>query len=225
MAAAEDPLNTYTHLPIYLDPSTKTIHPQSPTSSSDPLLTTITRINDLHTSFKSLDTPNSVPPPPLPLNPKRTANINKLRESAAASARKGNNTEAARLLTFALDMAAGRPDWEPVGLKREELAVCYLARAGAHAEIGEWVDARRDAQCSVECKAGPTVTPQGQRVMGNPKAFLIAGKSLLEMGRTEEAVQWLERAIEVEGTQQEDCKFLVKMLEEAREKLTREEAA
>lgn len=179
----------------------------------------VAMINDLHTQFKTLETANNVPPPPIPVNPKRTAQINKLRESAGQAAKKGSNAEAVRLLTYALDMASARPDWEPVGLKREELAACYLARAAANAENRDWVDAHRDAVCSTECKKGPQVTPQGQRILGNPKAFMVAGKALLEMGRTDEAVAWLQKGVETEGTQTDDCKALVKLLEEAKKRL------
>lgn len=221
MAATEDALETYTHLPIHIDPTTKALHVTS--SSDKPIHDAVSLINELHTQFKSLETPNNIPPPPIPVNPKRTAQINKLRETAGQAAAKKNNAEAVKLLTYALDMAAARPDWEPVGLKREELAACYLGRAAAYAEMREWVDAYRDAVCSTECKRGPTVTPQGQRIMGNPKAYLIGGKALMEMGRTEEAVKWLEKALEVEGREQDDCKFLVKMLEEARVKAEVEE--
>ncbi|ETN43738.1 uncharacterized protein HMPREF1541_02897 [Cyphellophora europaea CBS 101466] len=219
MATTDDALETYNHLPVHIDPSTKAV---SVNSSDKAVQDAVALVNDLHTQFKSLETANNIPPPPVPVNPKRTAQINKLRESAGQSAKKGNNAEAVRLLTFALDMASARPDWEPVGLKREELAICYLARAAANAELREWVDAWRDAQCSTECKKGPSQTPQGQRILGNPKAFTIGGKALLEMGRTEEAVQWLEKGVETEGTQTDDCKAMEKLLQEARAKLQAE---
>lgn len=215
MSITDDALETYTHLPVHIDPATKQV---SVTSSDRAVQDAVTLVNELHTQFKSLETANNVPPPPVPVNPKRTAQINKLRESAGQAMVKKNYAEAARLLTFAVDMALARPDWEPVGLKREELAACYLARAAAHAESREWVDAHRDALCSTECKKGPSVTPQGQRVLGNPKSFMIAGKALLEMGRIDEAVAWLEKGVETEGTQTEDCKNLVKLLEEAKQR-------
>merc|ERR1712098_413317 len=134
MATTDDALETYNHLPVHIDPSTKAV---SVNSSDKAVQDAVALVNDLHTQFKSLETANNIPPPPVPVNPKRTAQINKLRESAGQSAKKGNNAEAVRLLTFALDMASARPDWEPVGLKREELAICYLARAAANAELRE----------------------------------------------------------------------------------------
>ena len=219
MASPEDAFNSYNHLPIHIDPSTK----QVIASSSDKTVQeAVAMVNDLHNQFKNLTTPNHAPPPPIPVDPKRTANINKLRESAGQAAVKKNNAEAIRLLTFALDMASSRPDWEPSGLKREELATCYLARAASYAELREWVDAYRDALCSTECKKGPSQTPQGQRVMGNPKAFLIGGKALMEMGKTAEAVDWLEKALDIEGNQQEECKYLASMLDDAKSRLNYE---
>ena len=219
MATTDDALETYTHLPIHIDPATKQVSVMSSDKSAQDA---VAIVNDLHTQFKSLETANNVPPPPMPVDPKRTAAINKLRESAGQSAKKGNNAEAVRLLTVALDMATARPDWEPVGLKREELAICYLARAAAHAENRDWVNAHRDAVCSTECKKGPQRTQQGQMIPGNPKAWIVGGKALLEMGRTQEAVDALEKGSEIEGTQSDDCKALSRLLDEARKKLESE---
>lgn len=223
MATAEDSFNTYSQLPIHLDQTTKRIHATSTSAGPADLESAINLVNELHDQFKKLETPNGVPAAPLPINPQRGHQINKLREAAGQAATKKNYADAVRNLGFAIDMAAQRPDWEPVGLKREELAACYLARAAMYAEQREWVDAYHDAMSSAECKKGPTVTPQGQKIAGNPKAFLIGGKALLEMGRTDEAVQWLEKAIEVEGTQQDDSKHLIQMLQEAKEKQKSEE--
>lgn len=219
MATTDDALETYTHLPIHIDPATKQVSVMSPDKSAQEAAAIV---NDLHTQFKSLETANNVPPPPMPVDPKRTAAINKLRESAGQAAKKGNNAEAVRFLTVALDMATSRPDWEPVGLKREELAICYLARAAAYAENRDWVNAHRDAVCSTECKKGPQRTQQGQLIPGNPKAWIVGGKALLEMGRTQEAVDALEKGFEIEGTHSDDCKALLRLLEEAKKKLETE---
>jgi translocation protein SEC72 len=223
MASSDDALETYNHLPIHVDPATKQI---SASTSDKSLLNAIALVNDIYTQSKTLENANGVPPPPMPVNPKRSAQIQKLRESATQASKKGSHAEAVRLLSFAIDMASARPDWEPVGLKRDELAGCYLSRALAYAELREWVDALRDAKCSTECKKGPTVTPQGQRIYGNPKAFTVGGKALLEMGRTEEAVEWLENGVQTEGNQgTDDTKNLAKMLDDAKEKLDKESPA
>ena len=215
MATTDDSLETYTHLPIYVDPASKSV---SVSSSDRAVQDAIVHVNALHASFKKLETPNNLPPPPMPVDPKRSAQIQKLRESAGAAARKGNHAEAIRLLTYAIDMAASRPGWEPSGLAREELAVCYFARAAANMESRNWVEGWKDAECSTECKKGPQTTPQGQRIPGNPQAFMIGAKCLMEMSRFEDAVRWLERAVEVEG-KEGPGQELVKMLGEARKKV------
>jgi translocation protein SEC72 len=216
MATTDDALETYTHLPIHIDPASKSL---SVTSSDRAVQDAISHVNSLHSSFKKLETPNNLPPPPMPVDPKRSAQIQKLRESAGAAARKGNHVEAIRLLTFAIDMAASRPGWEPAGLVREELAVCYFARGAANMESKNWVEGWKDAECSTVCKSGPQQTPQGQRVPGNPQAFLIGGKCLMEMGRNEEAVKWLEKALDVEGREGPPGQELMKMLAEAKKKV------
>ena len=215
MATTDDSLETYTHLPIHVDPASKSV---SVTSSERAVQDAITQVNALHASFKKLETPNNIPPPPMPVDPKRSANIQKLRENAGAAARKGNHAEAISLLTVAIKMAAGRPGWEPSGLAREELAVCYFARAAANMESRNWVEGWKDAECSTECKKGPQTTPQGQRIPGNPQAFMIGARCLMEMSMVEEAVKWLERAVEIEG-KEGPGQDLFKFLGEARKKV------
>jgi translocation protein SEC72 len=214
MATTDDALDTYTHLPIQIDSASKQV---STNSTDKAVQDAIAMVNTLHTSFKSLETAN-VPPPPLPVNPKRSAQINKLRESAGQSAKKGHYQDAIRMLTVAIEMAATRPAWEPSGLVREELSLCYLARAAANTESNNWVEGWKDAECSTECKKGPQVGPQGQRIPGNPRAYILGARCLIEMSRFDDAIKWLERAIEVEGKDQPDCAQLVQMLQEARQK-------
>ena len=100
-----DPLETYTHIPIHLDPSTKTLSlPGS--SSSYPRAThdALTALNALHTQLKTLETPSQIPPPPVPVNPKRSAQIAKLRDAALSSHKKGDFGGAVRLWGYAIDM-------------------------------------------------------------------------------------------------------------------------
>jgi translocation protein SEC72 len=215
MATTDDALETYTHLPVHIDPASKRL---SVTSSDKSVQEAIAIVNALHGSFKNLETANNVPPPPVPVNPKRSAQINKLRESAGQSAKKGQFQEAIRLLGVAIDMAATRPGWEPSGLAREELGLCYLARAAANAEANNFVEGWKDAEASTECKRGPQTGPQGQKIPGNPRAFIIGGKCLMEMSRFDEAVKWFERAIEIEGRDGVDGAQLVLLLTEAKRK-------
>ncbi|RMD42481.1 hypothetical protein DV735_g2648, partial [Chaetothyriales sp. CBS 134920] len=214
MATTDDSLETYIHLPIHIDPASKAL---SVSSSDQAVQDAVAQVNALHTAFKKLETANNLPPPPMPPDPKRSAQIQKLRESAGTAARKGNYAEAIRLLTFAIDMAASRPGWEPSGLAREELAICYFARAAAHMESRNWVEGWKDAESSTECKRGPQTTPQGQKVPGNPQAFIVGGRCLIELTRYDEAVKWLERAIEIEG-KEGPGQELVKLLAQAKER-------
>ncbi len=215
-AAANDiDLDTYTHLPLQIDPASKTLslHPSSSTSSTDTasLLAALSSINQLHSALKTLDTPNSIPPPPVANNlptQKRTAQISKLRDAASTAQRKSQFQESVRLYTFAIDMAAGRPAWEPVALIREELSGLYRDRAQAHMGVRDWVEAWKDCEASVECKR-----PQGEK----GKVWYRGGKCLLEMGRYAEAVEWLERGADCEaGLQGEDGREMRALLEEVR---------
>jgi translocation protein SEC72 len=192
-AASDIDLDTYTHLPLQIDPASKTLSLHPSASANTSLQEALNTINHLHTTLKTLDTPNSIPPPPVPNNlptQKRTAQISKLREAASTAYRKSQFPESIRLYTFAIDMAAGRPSWEPVGLIREELSGLYRDRAQAHMGIREWVEGWKDCEASVECKR-----PQGEK----GKVWFRGGKCLLEMARYGEAVDWLERGVDCEG--------------------------
>lgn len=218
-----DPLETYNHVPLHIDPTSKTISASAPKSLDPATLTAIENLNSLHATLKTLETPNQIPPAPVPVLPKRSAQIAKLRDSAQAAHRKAQFADAARLWTFAIEMAGSRPAWEPAGLVREELSALYAGRAAAGIAQQRWVEAYKDAQMSTECKAGPAVGPQGQRGPGNTAAWVLGSRCLGEMGRWGEVVEWLERGVEVEGVgaggaagQGDDGKTMVKLLAEAR---------
>lgn len=214
-AAGDTDLDTYTHLPLQIDPATKTLSlPPSASTNNASLQEALNSINHLHTTLKTLDTPNSIPPPPLPNNlptQKRTAQITKLREAASTAYRKSQFPEAVRLYTFAIDMAAGRPSWEPIALIREELSGLYRDRAQAHMGIREWVEGWKDCEASAECKR-----PQGEK----GKVWWRGGKCLTEIGRFAEAVAWLEKGLDCENSLQgEEGRELRALLDEAKKKM------
>lgn len=209
--ATDDSLEFFEQIPLSIDPATKAI---SSSSKDRAIQDAIASLNALHTSLKSLDTP--VPPPPVPVNPKRSANIGKMRDSANAAFRKGQFQEAIRLWTFAIDMASQRPAWEPMGLQREELAALYLARSNSHVSAQNWVDGWKDAESSKECKKGLQTGPNNEKVPGNPKSYILGGKCLLEMSKWGEAVAWFEEGLEVEGEVGDDGKQMVTMLNAAK---------
>ncbi|KAI5295269.1 hypothetical protein KEM52_001859 [Ascosphaera acerosa] len=194
-------IDVYTHHSLVLDPQSKAI---SLPGASQEITAELEQLNKLHTSLLSLETPGNVPPPPLPVNPKRSNQITKLKESANQSLTKGAHTDAARLYTLAIDMALGRPLWEPANLVREELAVLYSNRAQAYVAQRMWPEGLVDAQTSISCSP-----------VKNTKAWYRGGKCLVEMTRWEEAKEWLEKAIEVETATSDGSKELQKLLDEA----------
>jgi translocation protein SEC72 len=104
-----------------------------------------------------------------------------------------SSQEAIKLYTYALEMALGRPGWEPASLVRDEASGLYANRAQAHMHAGMWAEGAADAKCSVELKRGP----------GNGKAWWRRGKCLVEMGRWEEAREWVKEGLDGEGNEAE----------------------
>ncbi len=195
---------TYTQLPLRMDPSSKAISSTIADDSNAALQDELVALNQLHRSVVGLE--SAVPPPPVPVNPKRSAQINKLRESGNASFRKGSYADAIRMYTFGLEMALGRPPWEPAGLVRDEVAGLYANRAQAYMAMQSWAEAMVDAGTSVEMKR-----------VGNAKGWWRRGKCLLEMGRLDEAKDWVGRALEFEGNEP-DLVALMKEIENLMER-------
>lgn len=181
--------DVFSPLPITIDPSTKALSSTDNSSSATAvaLRAELTTLNTLHRAMIGLDTPNSVPPPPVPVRPQRSQQIAKLREAGNASFKKGAHADAVRMYGLGIEMALGRAAWEPQGLVREEVAALLANRAQAHMAMREWADALVDADESVE-----------MRKVGNAKAWWRKGKCLMEMGRLEEAVKWLSDALDFE---------------------------
>lgn len=210
MASEIDIFNQY---PLHMDSASKAISlPQS--SANTPAQTEtvnaeLQELNALHRALIALDPPN-IPPPPLPINPKRSAQITKLRDSANAAFRKNQFPEAVRLYTFAIDMAISRPGWEPVSLAREELAGLYGNRAQAQMGQQAWPEGLVDAKSSIDSKP-----------MGNVKAWWRIGKCLAEMSRYDEAKNFLTKGLEIEGRDSEGGKELISLLEDVDSALQR----
>lgn len=191
--------STFTLLPLHLDPATKVISSTDPTIPS--LDTELNALNATHRTLLALDASHAVPPPPLPLNPKRSAAIQKMREQGNASLAKRatggsgpqqqqqHMQEAIKLYSYAIDMALKRPPWEPASIVRDELAILMSNRSQAHIGLQAWPEGATDAETSVEMKAAP----------GQGKAWWRRGRCLLEMGRLDEAAEWVDKALEVES--------------------------
>lgn len=200
-------VDLFTQYPLHLDPSSKAI--TLPSNSTDQINAELEELNFLHRCILNLDPPN-IPPPPLPINPKRSAQITKLRDTANTAYRKNNYEEAVRLYSFTIGMALARPGWEPVALARDELAGLYVNRAQAQMAIQAWPEALLDARCSIEC-----------REVGNVKGWWRVGKCLAEMGRREESREVLEKALEIEGKDGDGGKELLALMEEVEAALKR----
>ncbi|CAG9990468.1 unnamed protein product [Clonostachys byssicola] len=193
--------------PILMDPKSKAITTDPNTKASRALTAELELLNTLHRALVTSDSvpPSGVPPPPVPVNPKRGANITKLRDNGNAEYRKGRYAEAQKLYTLGIQMALGRPLWEPSALVREELSGLYSNRAQTHMALQNWPEGAVDAETSVEVKK-----------IGNAKAWWRRGKCLLEMGRLDEAASWVRGGLEVEGEEGE-LVALLKEIEAKRE--------
>jgi translocation protein SEC72 len=175
---------TFTLLPLTLDPSTKAV---STTTNTPPVTDHLDELNRFHRQILALETPNQNIPPPAPVNPKRSVQINKLRESGNASFKKGSFAEAIKMYDLAIRMALDRPPWEASGLVREELSALHGNRAQALMGLQNWPEAALDAKIGVEMKR-----------VGNVKGWWRRGQCLREMGLLEEARDWVRQGIEFE---------------------------
>ncbi|KOS21941.1 Translocation protein sec72 [Escovopsis weberi] len=193
-------LDHFDMLAIHMDPQSKAIQSSS---SSRALAAELEALNALHRAILNIEVPPGaiplVPPPPIPVNPKRTANISRLRDQGNQEYKKQRYGEAARLYTQGIGMALGRPLWEPSALVREEVSALLSNRAAAHIAVQNWPEGCVDAEASVEA-----------RRVGNAKGWWRRGRCLLEMGRLEEAREWVKRGLETEAEEGE----LVKVLKE-----------
>ncbi|KAI5298248.1 hypothetical protein KEM55_003625, partial [Ascosphaera atra] len=140
--------------------------------------------------------------------------ITKLKDSANQSLSKGTYIDAVRLYTLAIDMAIGRPPWEPAALVREELSLLYSNRAQGYIAQQMWPEGMVDSKLSVSCSP-----------LKNSKAWYRGGKCMVEMGRFAEAKDWLEKGIEVESVTTDNTKELKNLLEDAIKGLERTSGA
>lgn len=192
-------------LPLQMDPQSKALSTLKPSRA---LTAELEQLNTLHRSLLGLDSP--APPPPIPVNPKRSAGVTKLRDSGNADYRKGKFVDAIKFYSLGLQMAITRPLWEPAALVREEVSGLLANRAQAHMALQNWAEGAVDAQASVEA-----------RWVGNAKAWWRRGRCLMEMSRLDEARDWVKRGLEVEGEEAE----LVGLLKEIDAKIEKSQAA
>lgn len=191
-------LDTYTFIPLILDEKAATISAPKESWSVKGLQDELPQLTSLATAMGG-----GLPPPPVPVNPARSAAITKLKENANEAYRLKNFPRALEVYTVGIKAAKERPLWEPAGLVKDELAGLYANRAQCHMAMGAWPEGLIDAKLSTTCKSG-----------GNAKAWWRGGKCYMEMGRYEEARDWVVKGLEVEGNEED----LVKLLKDIEDK-------
>ncbi|KAF3923678.1 hypothetical protein ABW20_dc0100531 [Dactylellina cionopaga] len=179
-------MDSFTLLPIVMDDSSKSLFPAPSTTPIPGLTVNLADLNHLHRNLLQFD--SAIAPPPGIVNPKRSAQINKLRESGNAAFRKQTFSEAIKLYSLALDMCLGRPHWEQSGLVREEAAMIYSNRAQANIAIRSWAEGMCDAEMSC-----------GLKPKDNVKAWYRRALCLKEMGKLEDSREVLEMGSEWEA--------------------------
>lgn len=178
-------IDAFTLYPLQMDPSSKAI--SDPTAAPDSAISRdLEKLNILHRAVVSLDTTNNIPPPPVPPNPKRSLQVDKLRDAANEALRKGSYPDAVRLYSLAIDMALSRPPWELASLVRREVFVLYGNRSQAYMLQQLYAEGYVDALTSVKCAPTNAI-----------KSWWRAAKCLLEMSRFEEAKEFLKDGLEM----------------------------
>ncbi|KAK8063088.1 tetratricopeptide repeat protein [Apiospora hydei] len=173
MAATEEYFDL---LPLDLDPQTKAV--QAPANASKALHAELAALNSLHRSILTLENTPQIP---------RRRSPQRQRPVPQGQARRGRQDVPARYRD-----GPEAPLWEPQGLVREEVAQLFANRAQAHMALQNWAEGAVDAEASVEAKRA-----------GNAKAWWRRGKCLLEMGRLDEARDWVGHGLEMEGEEAE----------------------
>ena len=144
----------FTFFPLHLDPAAKAI------SCNRQRCIHYLRAHHLELnpprSSLSVDTNKSIPPP-LHLDPKRSAAIQKMRKQGSASLSKRGGIasaansqaqiqEAVRLHTYVLEMALARPSWELASIIRDEVAILFGKRTQAYMSMQSWAEGVADAE-------------------------------------------------------------------------------
>lgn len=191
--------DTFTQYPLHIDKTTVSLE-KAPADVAQ-------EIQELNALVKVLtkELPSdAVPPPPVPVQPQRSRQIQRMRDDANVSFRKGNLDDAVRKYTFAIEMALTRPVWEASGLVKEELSPLYANLAAAHMGKSEWPECLAASEAAIDFN------------MQNSKAHYRRAKALQNMGRYEEAKKALDFGLEFQGNTG-DLKTLLKEVDEALE--------
>lgn len=190
--------DTFVQLPLSID--------QGRVLSNDKELTEkLNTFNHLVKTITANHCPEDIPSQPNQVHPKRSIHINRLKESGNDYYRKRNYDEAIKLYTLAIEMAYGRPHWEPVSLSRDELATAFYERCMAYLASKQWKNAFVDASTVI-----------GIRKSWN-KGYLCKSKALQGMGILDKAKESLELGLGFEPKNDE----LLSALKELNKQLER----
>lgn len=113
-----------------------------------------TMINALIRSISALPPQIPVPPPPNVMPPQRSLAIQRAKDDGNKAFKKDppDYSEAIKMYTLAIDVAASRPLWENNNVARDELALTLANRSAALLEVGEFIGALADAEGVVKLK-------------------------------------------------------------------------
>ncbi|EMR10652.1 hypothetical protein PNEG_01351 [Pneumocystis murina B123] len=130
--------------------------------------------------------PEDIPLPPNQVHPKRSIHINRLKESGTEHSRRKNYDEALKFFTLAVEMAYGRPYWEPASLSRDELAAAFYERCTVYLASKQWKNAFVDASTVIGIRKAWS------------KGHLCKSKALQGMGILDKAKESLELGLSFE---------------------------
>ncbi|KTW27213.1 uncharacterized protein T551_03207 [Pneumocystis jirovecii RU7] len=155
-------------------------------SDQEDLKEELSSFNNLVKAIATNQCPEDIPSPPGDVHPKRSIHINRLKESGIECYRKKNYEDAVKLYTLAIEMASGRPHWEPVALSRDELATAFYQRSIAYIASKQWGKAFVDASTVVGIRKAWS------------KGHLCKSKVFQGMGMLDKAKESLELGLSFE---------------------------
>ncbi|KAI1817231.1 hypothetical protein GGS20DRAFT_81561 [Poronia punctata] len=176
-------LDTFTQYPLTIDVQThvhvdqkskKKTPVQIPTvstasSSSKRLKTELDALNELHKDLVLNDPEAKDPvfPPSIPMDPKRSAQVDNWVEIGNVEYKKGNYEAAINAFKLGMKVEYERPIWDWHDKVREECAGLSYKIAEAHAALEEWSVAALYLQTCVDIEQGTEMKILSQKVQ-NP---------------------------------------------------------
>jgi translocation protein SEC72 len=196
--------DSFLALPLKLDEKSKSVvcaHHGLPTCTKCGL--DFSLLNTTHKNILHLPNDQSVPAPPNKPPPlARSQQIAKLKDSGNNSFKAHKYEDAVKFYSLAIDMATGRPPWEPAQLARDETVILLCNRSAAKFALGEYVESLADAEAVCELKK-----PWG-------KGHFRKSKALLAMGFLEESLAAIKTGLMYDKNDNE-CNLLCKEIERA----------